>query len=116
MRRLILEEDDFVQDEPIIQDLSSTTLITTLIKNSWDSVDLFNSVLLTLSNNESSEVVDIVKDIVASLYINIGQLESALQKVNSQAEIIDDSKEATDNSDLGNVIVPEEDIEVEMKG
>lgn len=118
MRKILLEEDDIIE-EPVIQDLSSTTLITTLIKNSWDSVDLFNSVNLTLSQDiNNSEVVDIIKDIVNGLYINIGQLEAALQKVNSQAEIIDNGKDTVTNeiSELGEIIIPEEDIEVNMKG
>ena len=44
--------------------------------------------------------------------------EAALQKVNSQAEIIDNGKDTvTDEiSELGEIIVPEEDIEVNMKG
>ena len=44
--------------------------------------------------------------------------EAALQKVNSQAEIIDNGKDTvTDEiSELGEIIVPEEDIKVNMKG
>jgi hypothetical protein len=45
------------------------------------------------------------------LYINIGQLESALQEVNDKAQIIDDVK---DDSELGEVIVPNEDVQVDI--
>ena len=108
MRKLILEEDEVV--EQITQDLSSSNLITTLIKNAWDSVDLYSSVLVTLQQNGDDNVTSIIDDIISSLYINIGQLESALQEVNDKAQIIDDVK---DDSELGEVIIPNEDVQVD---
>lgn len=115
MRKLILEEDEFIEDEPLIRDMTSSNLVTTLIKHSWESVDLFNSVALTLKSNGNENVTSVIEDIINSLYINIGQLEAILQDVNSQAEVIDDGKDKVD-SDLGDVLVPEEDIEVEVEG
>lgn len=108
MRKLILEEDEVVEQIP--QDLSSSNLITTLIKNAWDSVDLYSSVLVTLQQNGDDNVTSIIDDIISSLYINIGQLESALQEVNDKAQIIDDVK---DDSELGEVIIPSEDVQVD---
>lgn len=108
MRKLILEEDEVVEQIP--QDLSSSNLITTLIKNAWDSVDLYSSVLVTLQQNGDDNVISIIDDIISSLYINIGQLESALQEVNDKAQIIDDVK---DDSELGEVIIPNEDVQVD---
>lgn len=70
---------------------------------------------LTLTNDGNDEAVEVVNDIVNSLYINIGQLESILQRENEQAEAIDDGKEGVE-SDLGNVLVPEDDVEVEVEG
>ena len=109
MRKLILEEDEVVEQIP--QDLSSSNLITTLIKNAWDSVDLYSSVLVTLQQNGDDNVTSIIDDIISSLYINIGQLESALQEVNDKAQIIDDVK---DDSELGKVIIPNEDVQVDI--
>lgn len=108
MRKLILEEDEVAEQIP--QDLSSSNLITTLIKNAWDSVDLYSSVLVTLQQNGDDNVTSIIDDIISSLYINIGQLESALQEVNDKAQIIDDVK---DDSELGEVIIPNEDVQVD---
>ena len=109
MRKLILEEDEVVEQIP--QDLSSSNLITTLIKNAWDSVDLYSSVLVTLQQNGDDNVTSIIDDIISSLYINIGQLESALQEVNDKAQIIDDVK---DDSELGEVIIPNDDVQVDI--
>ena len=109
MRKLILEEDEAIEQIP--QDLSSSNLITTLIKNAWDSVDLYSSVLMTLQQNGDDNVTSIIDDIISSLYINIGQLESALQEVNDKAQIIDDVK---DDSELGEVIIPNEDVQVDI--
>ena len=109
MRKLILEEDEVVEQIP--QDLSSSNLITTLIKNTWDSVDLYSSVLVTLQQNGDDNVTSIIDDIISSLYINIGQLESALQEVNDKAQIINDVK---DDSELGEVIIPNKDVQVDV--
>lgn len=34
MKKLILEEDEFIEDEPLIRDMTSSNLVTTLIKHS----------------------------------------------------------------------------------
>ena len=65
MRKLILEEDEVVEQIP--QDLSSSNLITTLIKNAWDSVDLYSSVLMTLQQNGDDNVTSIIEDLISRL-------------------------------------------------
>ena len=71
---------------------------------------------MTLENNKCSDrVLSIINNIVENLYINIGQLEAALQEVNDDAEVIDTAKEETEQeSDLGDVVVPRDDVQVEM--
>ena len=66
---------------------------------------------MTLQQNGDDNVTSIIDDIISSLYINIGQLESALQEVNDKAQIIDDVK---DDSELGEVIIPNEDVQVDI--
>lgn len=97
MKKLILEEDDIQEIEQteelpeVVEDdsLVITNLISTLIKNAWDSVDLYNSMLITLNDIGNQEAIDTINDIINGLYINIGQLENVLQNANSQAQAID---------------------------
>ena len=114
MKKLILEEDDIIEEphlNPEIRNDMATSLITSLIKNSWDSVDMYNSVRISLEEaDEDGSIVKTIDDIINSLYINIGQLENILQNVNSQAEMIDYPEE----SDLGEIVVPKEEVEVEL--
>lgn len=101
MKKLLLEEDDMIsiQEEPIvpkIDELQIGNLISQLIRTEWDSVDLYNSILLTVQDEHRDDVEAILNDIIANHYINIGQLESVLQDVNSQSEFIDAGKEGTE--------------------
>lgn len=112
MKKLILEEDDIIEEphlNPEIKDDMATSLITSLIKNAWDSVDMYNSVRITLGEVDDNNILSTIDDIINSLYINIGQLENILQNVNSQAEMID----YPESPDLGEVVVPKEEVEVE---
>lgn len=95
MKKLQLLEDDNLE-APVI-DLQAGNLISTLIKTEWDCVDLYNSILLTVSNEGIKEVDDILNNIISDHYIHIGQLEKALQYVNNAANDIDDGKEIADD-------------------
>ena len=71
---------------------------------------MYNSVRISLGEADGDgTILKTIDDIINSLYINIGQLENILQNVNSQAEMID----YQDDSDLGDVVIPKEDFEVE---
>lgn len=111
MKKLILEEDNLDEVQVETDDLAVTNLISTLIQTTWSSIDTYNSMLITLNDIGNQEVVDTVNDIINSLYINIGQLENVLQGVNVQAQMIDSEQE----SDLGEVVIPEEDIQVDVE-
>ena len=54
-----------------------------------DSVDLYNSMLLAMQEENNDEVKATLDEIISNHYINIGQLEKALQQVNPVAELID---------------------------
>ena len=92
MKKLHLVEDIVTDDE-----LAAGNLITTLIKTEWDSVDFYNSVLLTISDENLKEVENILSEIISNHYIHIGQLEKALQYVNPSADDIDDGKESVED-------------------
>ena len=92
MKKLLLEEDEVI-DEPVIDGIQMGNLISQMIRSEWDSVDLYNSMLLTLQEQHQDELAGILSTIITDHYANIGQLEKALQILNSQAQNIELGKE-----------------------
>lgn len=94
MKKLHLLED---ADENIVseqQDVFQTSnLLTSMIKSEWDCVDLFSSILISIEDQHKNLVSDIIENIISDHYIHIGQLEKALQLVNTNADGIEDGKE-----------------------
>ena len=55
---LILEEDVNTSEESI-DIISSSNLLSTLIKGEWDSIEMYNSILLTFQNENNEELANI---------------------------------------------------------
>lgn len=92
MKKLLLEEDEVIV-EPVVDGIQMGNLISQMIRSEWDSVDLYNSMLLTLEEQHQDELAGILNTIITDHYANIGQLEKALQILNSQAQNIELGKE-----------------------
>ena len=95
MKKLHLAED-MEQEvvEPVVKELQSGTLISSLIKAEWDLVDLYNSILITMQGEElPDEVGVILNEIITDQYKNIGQLEKCLQLVNKTSLQIENGRE-----------------------
>ena len=93
MKKLLLEEVDENQQS----EFQASNLISALIKTEWDSVDLYNSILLTATNDGLSDVVAVLNDIVSNHYVHIGQLEGLLGMVNDNVDSIEDGQEMVDD-------------------
>lgn len=93
MKKLLLEEVDENQQSEV----QASNLISALIKTEWDSVDLYNSILLTATNDGLSDVVAVLNDIVSNHYVHIGQLEGLLGLVNDNVDNIEDGQEMVDD-------------------
>lgn len=93
MKKLLLEEVDENQQS----EFQASNLISALIKTEWDSVDLYNSILLTATNDGLSDVVAVLNDIVSNHYVHIGQLEGLLGLVNDNVDSIEDGQEMVDD-------------------
>ena len=117
-RKLFLSEDlgeDIVMDDGKVvadEDQILTNLLTATIKGEWDAVELYNSILGSIDDEEAIKVLN---EIVSEEYVHIGQLEKLLQDRNNASLAIEDGKEH-DEHDLEDVKVPEEDVEVETEG
>lgn len=114
-RKLFLSEDleeDIVMDDGKVvadEDQILVNLLTATIKGEWEAVELYNSIIGSIDDEEAIKVLN---DIVSEEYVHIGQLEKLLQDKSSVSLAIEDGKE----HDLEDVKVPEEDIEVETEG
>ena len=105
MKKLILAEDvdviepvEEVIETPETSDLQVGNLISSMIRTEWDSVDLYNAMLITLEDQNRSDIIDIVNNIISDHYIHIGQLEKALQLINVNAEDIEDGKDSIEDT------------------
>lgn len=88
MKKLTLLEDDNAEIvKPNVANVAG--FLSQLIQSEWDSVDLYNSMLLAMQEENNDEVKATLDEIISNHYINIGQLEKALQQVNPVAELID---------------------------
>lgn len=95
MKKLHLLED--ITDNVVDQtDLQASNLISSMIRSEWDSVDLYNAMLITLNDQKRDDIISIIDDIISNHYIHIGQLEKALQMINDYADDIDVGKEDVD--------------------
>ena len=88
MKKLLLEEDDIVREEPL-NDNQLSNLITQMIQQEWASVDFYNSMLITLQEYGGSIEENVIQDIINNHYTSIGQLEGLLQEFSSEAKLID---------------------------
>lgn len=88
MKKLLLEEDNVVREEPL-NDNQLSSLITQMIQQEWASVDFYNSMLITLQEYGEGVEENVIQDIINNHYTNIGQLEGLLQEFSSEAKLID---------------------------
>lgn len=95
-RKLRLSEDVAI-NQVSNDDLSLTSLVNTLIKNKWDSIDLFNSILLSFRQANNTEAESILNDIINEEYVHVGQLEKLAQLINPVAENIENGQHETES-------------------
>lgn len=88
------------------QDMGIAGVLSTLIKSEWDAIDDYNSAIATLSEMENTEdIIDVFKDIVAEEHVHVGQLQKTLETISPNAsEIKKGEKEATEQLDSQEVI------------
>lgn len=93
-KKLILEEVEEVINQEEDDKFQSSSLVSSLIRSEWDTVELVNAVLATFQDRGTEEDVQLIlEEIITDHYKNIGQLEKCLQLVNTSALNIEDGKE-----------------------
>lgn len=90
--------------EPSVEQekIGVSSLFTSAITDEWATVEKYNSIISTLIEQEQSEeLIEIIKDIVDDTLIRIGFLEKALLKVSPELETaMDDIPAVKIDSDI----------------
>lgn len=87
----LLDDNAYTQDE--LND-GIKSLINNVIIQTWQLIDLYNSVSATLKHeNVNTSMIDIIQTITEDEMINIGKLEGLLVNVAPEAENIPDGRE-----------------------
>lgn len=98
-KKLILSED--LPEEHISNvsndDLGLTSLVSTLIKHEWESIDLYNSILLTFRQANNQEAEEILNNIINDDYVHVGQLEKLAQLINPLVNNIELGQQETES-------------------
>ena len=96
-----LTEEDHISNVSN-DDLGLTSLVSTLIKHEWESIDLYNSILLTFRQANNQEAEEILNNIINDDYVHVGQLEKLAQLINPLVNNIELGQQETE-SQVGEV-------------
>lgn len=100
IKKLTLSEE-LTEEEHISNvsndDLGLTSLVSTLIKHEWESIDLYNSILLTFRQANNQEAEEILNNIINDDYVHVGQLEKLAQLINPLVNNIELGQQETES-------------------
>ena len=91
-----LTEEDHISNVSN-DDLGLTSLVSTLIKHEWESIDLYNSILLTFRQANNQEAEEILNNIINDDYVHVGQLEKLAQLINPLVNNIELGQQETES-------------------
>ncbi len=98
-KKLTLSED--FEETPIEEvhddNLGDASLISALIKGEWETIDLYNSIILNFRQVGNKEAETVLGDIVSEEYIHIGQLEKLAQMINPVANSIETGQQEAES-------------------
>lgn len=89
-------EDSKTVPEPPLEglDMAIAGMLQKLITDEWEAIDNYNSAITTITTeDDTSVVITILKDIVNEEMTHVGQLEKTLQEISPNAHSIDKGKE-----------------------
>lgn len=98
-KKLTLSED--FEETPIEEvhddNLGDVSLVSALIKGEWETIDLYNSIILNFRQVGNKEAETVLGDIVSEEYIHIGQLEKLAQMINPVANSIETGQQEAES-------------------
>lgn len=112
MRKLTLTEDlfdsvevdiepkeDLVVDSPEEgEDIGIASIIIDAINDEWEAIYKYNDIIAQLNFSNKTDMVDVIKNIVAEENEHVGQLEALLEIISPNVKNIELGKEAVSDS------------------
>lgn len=106
----ILNEDlfddlpDVIPEEPIVvgtqseptkqeQNNAVSAMLIDAINGEWDTIDLYNNIIVNLDGTCDADIIAVIQDIVDEENIHVGQLQRALAMVSPQTNKIADGEQ-----------------------
>lgn len=90
-----LNEDLSVEDGPKAKDAGIAQLLIDAINGEWDTIKLYNDILVNAESYGYSDIADVLRDITNEENVHVGQLQKALETISPNVSSIEDgSKEA----------------------
>ena len=84
-------------EEPTVQEQNNAvaTMLIDAINGEWETIDLYNNIIINLDGTRDADIIAVIQDIVDEENIHVGQLQRALAMVSPQTDkIADGEKEA----------------------
>lgn len=116
----LLEDENMPVEEiiePVQQDehealMAVNSMISNLIQNKWQAIDLINGNITALQQYDRPDVIAVLNDMISDNYVHIGQLEKVLEMGNPGANNIEAGK--ADVEDVVDATSNLDDIEVDV--
>lgn len=90
-----LNEDLSAEDGPKAKDTGVAQLLIDAINGEWDTIKLYNDILVNAESYGYSDIADVIRDITNEENIHVGQLQKALESISPNVSFIEDgTKEA----------------------
>lgn len=83
-------KEDFSEDNTeTIVDHGMLGLVNNLIISEYDAIDQYNAAIATAEQEESLEIIPILKDIIAEEHVHVGQLQAAAKLFDTAAKDVE---------------------------
>lgn len=88
-------EETNSENGPKTKDTGVAQLLIDAINGEWDTIKLYNDIVVNLEEYGYKDIADVIRDIVVEENVHIGQLQKALETLSPNVSSIEDgSKEA----------------------
>lgn len=92
---IVVDTEPEVMEEPTIQEQNNAvaTMLIDAINGEWETIDLYNNIIVNLDNTRDADIIAVIQDIADEENIHVGQLQRALAMVSPQTDKIADGEQ-----------------------
>ena len=91
-----LKEDINIQkseETPTPENTGMSQLLIDAINGEWDTIKLYNDIMVNAESYGYSDIADVLRDIIAEENIHVGQLQTALETISPNVSSIEKGAE-----------------------